>query len=494
MAQQPNKYELRERKRYESNSTEPLPENKLLQTTDSTEGETSKDIPQTLSQPPESGHTPDLPSGQNNTREKELLEIPVVNMADFEVVGIDDKLNLLMSAINKINTNFHYKIDNMNKQLLDMNAKYTKTQTKIAEIQTTYEELLGRVDGLENFIPEATDIVTRLERIESAMALIKDDVGVLKGFSQVHDKAITNNKAKIVDLTARSMSNNILISGLAEAEGDDEENSKQKVLAFLKDKMQMEVEEDEVIVAHRIGKTMNKNANPRQMVVRCEYKLRDRIFNYTQHLKDVKNEQGNYYSVQPQLPEPLLSEKRDREDKLRQIRKKNATIPENEKHKRVNAQIRNRTLYINKIPQRSYVNPPTVQEVFDTVLNDQQKMDNMDFVHTNVQTEKGSHFRGHAVRITAAKDVKLAYKKLRTLYPESDHLIMSYLVKSYQGNQDDGEYGASKKILQILNDSGMVNTVLFVTRQYGGIQLGPRRFTFIENVAREALQALQARK
>lgn len=40
-------------------------------------------------------------------------QIPVINMEDFEVVDMNDKLNLLTSAINKINTTFHLKFEEL---------------------------------------------------------------------------------------------------------------------------------------------------------------------------------------------------------------------------------------------------------------------------------------------------------------------------------------------------------------------------------------------
>ena len=38
-------------------------------------------------------------------------------MEDFQIVYVNDKVKLLMSAINKINTNFHYKFETLSQQL-----------------------------------------------------------------------------------------------------------------------------------------------------------------------------------------------------------------------------------------------------------------------------------------------------------------------------------------------------------------------------------------
>ena len=47
---------------------------------------------------------------QEEQEEKEQIEIPVVKMSEFAPADMDEKLNYLMAAINKVNTNLHYKL------------------------------------------------------------------------------------------------------------------------------------------------------------------------------------------------------------------------------------------------------------------------------------------------------------------------------------------------------------------------------------------------
>ena len=48
------------------------------------------------------------------------------------------------------------------------------------------------------------------------------------------------------------------------------------------------------------------------------------------------------------------------------------------------------------------------------------------------------------------------------------------------------------RMLQIMLDRGIKNTVLFVTREFGGSHLGPHRFLHIEKSARDALDAVKS--
>ena len=84
----------------------------------------------------------------------------------------------------------------------------------------------------------------------------------------------------MVDLTARSMSNNVIVYGLKKDE--EEENAKEKALDFLRNKLKMEVAEEDIEVAHRMGNKIT--AKPKLMILRCRHELRKQIFSYTKHL------------------------------------------------------------------------------------------------------------------------------------------------------------------------------------------------------------------
>ena len=423
-----------------------------------------------------------------------IVEIPVIEMKDFEVVEMDDKLNLLMSAINKVNTNFYMKFESLEKQLSDTKDSLVP---RISAAKSAQEELDARVDDLEGKITKVDAIKVTLKSLQDEHAQLYDELAVVKGILQVHDRSIHNNKNKIVDLTARSMSMNILISGIEgdpatkmAAEGKVEvENCKEKVIEFMKTKLKMEdLKDEEIIVAHRTGRT--KNNKPRVMVVRCAQDLRSRIFKFTRNLKDATNSAGDSFYVNAQLPEPMLTEKREREDRLRSIRKANDQIPEEEKHRKTVSTIKNNTLYINKEPQRKHIHPPTVQNIFNCNREMGSVMGKVKLVHSAESIDKYSRFIGHTARVNNVTEINAAYRKIRLLYPESDHIMMAYGYRSFTGFHDDGEHVAGNRLMQILLQRGSKNTAVFVTREYGGVQLGQRRFLHIEKSARDALDAL----
>lgn len=57
-----------------------------------------------------------------------------------------------------------------------------------------------------------------------------------------------------------------------------------------------------------------------------------------------------------------------------------------------------------------------------------------------------------------------------------------------QDYDDDGEDAAGGRLLHLLQILDIKNTVIVVSRWYGGVKLGPARFTHINNAARLLLE------
>ena len=53
---------------------------------------------------------------------------------------------------------------------------------------------------------------------------------------------------------------------------------------------------------------------------------------------------------------------------------------------------------------------------------------------------------------------------------------------------DDGEFGAGHRLLELLQKQNIVNTMVCVTRWYGGKHLGPVRYQIITENAEQVLR------
>jgi hypothetical protein len=58
---------------------------------------------------------------------------------------------------------------------------------------------------------------------------------------------------------------------------------------------------------------------------------------------------------------------------------------------------------------------------------------------------------------------------------------------------DDGESGCGKFLLQVMREADVANTVVVMTRWYGGVMLGPDRWRLMREVVNDALSSQQRR-
>ncbi|KAM0561689.1 hypothetical protein ACHAPJ_002858 [Fusarium lateritium] len=70
------------------------------------------------------------------------------------------------------------------------------------------------------------------------------------------------------------------------------------------------------------------------------------------------------------------------------------------------------------------------------------------------------------------------------------HNITAWRIKGegagYQQSNDDGESGAGSRLLQLMQSMDLWDSMVVVTRWYGGVHLGSKRFRLITAVASDA--------
>ena len=105
--------------------------------------------------------------------------------------------------------------------------------------------------------------------------------------------------------------------------------------------------------------------------------------------------------------------------------------------------------------------------------------------------EKGSRFVAFCAKIESDKINVQEFKNLvEQKYPHTksaQHHMFACVCNSVLSAEDDGEIGAGEKLLNILHQNKISNTILMVCRWFGGIHLNSRRWDLIEKCATEAL-------
>jgi len=110
--------------------------------------------------------------------------------------------------------------------------------------------------------------------------------------------------------------------------------------------------------------------------------------------------------------------------------------------------------------------------------------------------DRKSVFQGHTACVKSAADVKLVLAKLyeNKKIAHATHNMYAYRIFCEEKQSwlcdcdDDGEDAAGGRMLHLLEILEAVNTLVVVSRWYGGTHLGPDRFKHINNASRQVLE------
>lgn len=110
-----------------------------------------------------------------------------------------------------------------------------------------------------------------------------------------------------------------------------------------------------------------------------------------------------------------------------------------------------------------------------------------------VLTDRGSKYAVSGAKVTSRKDIQSVLKLLKKdkKFAKATHNTWAALLEE-EGpiKSDDGESGAGRIILQMLEGADLKNHVVIVTRWYGGTKLGGDRFRRVQDCVRFYLKEM----
>jgi putative IMPACT (imprinted ancient) family translation regulator len=119
--------------------------------------------------------------------------------------------------------------------------------------------------------------------------------------------------------------------------------------------------------------------------------------------------------------------------------------------------------------------------------------------HSARLTDRKSVFQGHAASVSSPAEARAVLDALQAVnkIARADHHMYAFACVDSAGqthyeHDDDGEKPAGLHLAQLLQHMHRDNTMVVVTRWFGGVQIGADRFRHIRAVAREALEAHSA--
>lgn len=135
----------------------------------------------------------------------------------------------------------------------------------------------------------------------------------------------------------------------------------------------------------------------------------------------------------------------------------------------------------------------------EEISNDIKKLEVKcpEITHGEVIIDRKSSFQGHAASVKSMEEVNAVLAKLmeNKKILNATHNMYAYRIerKTDKGTTilqdcvDDGEAHAGGRMLHLLQILDQKNSLVVVSRWYGGIQLGPDRFRHINNATRQVL-------
>ena len=152
------------------------------------------------------------------------------------------------------------------------------------------------------------------------------------------------------------------------------------------------------------------------------------------------------------------------------------------------------TIALNGVPYFKPILPPTPKELIDVSPEQLDAVLKMKTIRGEEMERSNSTFLAYAAKIDTLEEVAQVYKKIKIIKPEARHVVCAFWANQtdtppqyLKDFQDDGEPGAGRVLLDILEAKGLRGTAIFVTRKYGGVRMGADRFTMYARAAKSAL-------
>ncbi|XP_062593379.1 protein IMPACT homolog [Saccostrea cucullata] len=148
----------------------------------------------------------------------------------------------------------------------------------------------------------------------------------------------------------------------------------------------------------------------------------------------------------------------------------------------------NKLVFPNGGVYRDKVLPPRAEDILMLDKDEIEKLDECDVRKCESVTEDGNIFTSLIAEIHTYAHARNVYKNIlrNPDYAFANHNILVYRFKDAQGRVhdgycDNGEYGAGRRLLQVLVEREVSNVAIVISRK-NGKHLGPRRFDIMKDL------------
>ena len=141
---------------------------------------------------------------------------------------------------------------------------------------------------------------------------------------------------------------------------------------------------------------------------------------------------------------------------------------------------------------------PTATEILEMKVLDMKELLAVKLFQGDETTKSGSTFLGFSTKVHNIQQVVSAYKCLKYRFMEATHIMCAYRIMDPDVIHntdcvDGGEFGAGRRLLQMLIDENCENVAVFVVRHHRGPNIGQIRFNMIIDTAKSAVNNMPSR-
>lgn len=323
---------------------------------------------------------------------------------------------------------------------------------------------------------DAALIEQRLQKLEVANRDLRLKVASLEGKNLHLTNQVQRLEENCEKIAAQGLKRNLVFHNLPDKKNED---CSKTVLGFIRDELLVTADVG-LDVAYRLGRFSAQAKYPRPLV--GLFTTQGAVNLLKEKARSLK---GKKYFITDQVTREARSRQAALAPTVKKLREDNPTSAVSVRQDKIllDGQEVNPNFTKNPLTDAPG-NPKTIY--FDQLS------------HTIVHSEKGSKFQGHGRNIRSLQDAQAAKDALfqDASTADSTHLIYAYCLRDTSsnvlitGHSDDGEWTAGARLAATISSLKTEDVFIAVSRKYGGVDLGKRRFELITLCAKQALAKL----
>ena len=369
----------------------------------------------------------------------------------------------------------------MERMFKDHKEEMVKAVADIKSRLTAAEAKTDKVDSIEFSCNKADD---RLKKLEEHVNDMIEDNRIAMGTIVRQSAIIHELQSKVDHLEQQRVKCNMLFFGIADSK---QENSLSAFLTFVRDLLRP----DQLIYpqdAYRLGAYKDGKIRPLMVVFR-DANEKNKIRSNWKNLKGVKNSQGKYYRYKDQTS--AASDENDKRINEVKYWNRKKTVAA-----RLEMTVKKGTLTIgeeeDKEVYRKKVTTPTADTLLNMEAEEKKRIHKVKLGEGSTICKGSCKFIGYTKAVKTFEEIQDCYSKVRLLHPQARHVVCAFRIPGkeehfLQDYVDDDEFGAGRKILDILREAEIFYRVVLVVRYYGGQKLGKDRFTAYKEATESAI-------